>query len=254
MSRTPFVGGNFKCTGSAASLTGLIKTFNESITGFGGKVEVVVAPGAPYIGLVKSVAHQDIKISAQNCVPKSGAFTGEMSAEQVKDLGLGYVILGHSERRHVFRENDADIKKKTKAALQQGLIVIACVGETLQDREAGKTEQVVLSQLKAATAGLSEAEWKNIVVAYEPVWAIGTGKVASPQQAQDVIAFIRKTLKKLVGGAVARRTRIIYGGSVNAKNVASLWAQPDIDGFLVGGASCKPEFSTIVQTAAKAKL
>jgi len=254
MSRTPFVGGNFKCTGTASSLTTLIKSFNGSITGLGDAVEVVIAPGTPYIPLVKAVAHSDIKVSAQNCVPKSGAYTGEVSAEQVKDLGLGYVILGHSERRHVFREVDADIRAKTKAALQQGLVVIACVGETLQDREAGKTEQVVLSQLKAATIGLSYAEWKNIVVAYEPVWAIGTGKVASPAQAQEVIAFIRKSLNQLVGDHVALQTRIIYGGSVNPKNVDSLWQQKDIDGFLVGGASTKPEFSVIVKATLKAKL
>jgi len=254
MSRTPFVGGNFKCTGTAQSVTTLVKTFNNTITGLGGKTEVVLAPGTPYIGLVKSVANSDIKIAAQNCVPKSGAFTGEMSAEQVKDFGLGHVILGHSERRHVFRENDKDIKAKTKAALNQNLVVIACVGETLQDREAGNTEQVVLSQLKAATEGLSDAEWKNIVVAYEPVWAIGTGKVASPQQAQDCCDFIRKTIHQLMGEHVARRTRIIYGGSVNPKNVAQLWTQPDIDGFLVGGASTKPEFEKIVKATLKAKL
>nr|BAQ25440.1 triose-phosphate isomerase [Diplonema papillatum] len=252
MSRTPFVGGNFKCTGTASSLTSLVKGFNDSITGYP-EVEVVIAPGTEYLGLVKAVAHRNIGISAQNCVPKSGAYTGEMSAEQVKDMGLPYVILGHSERRHVFRETDAEIAAKVKAALAQKLCVIFCVGEKLDEREANKTQEVCFHQMKAALTTIAPADWKNIVIAYEPVWAIGTGKVASPEQAQEATALIRSWLSDNINASVASSTRILYGGSVNAKNCADLWARRDIDGFLVGGASTKPEFSEIVKACVKPK-
>ena len=254
MPRVPFVGGNFKCTGTASSLTALVKEFNGSLTDLEKNVEVVIAPGTGYLGLVKSCARREIGIAAQNCISKSGAFTGEMSAEQVKDLGIQYVILGHSERRHVFGENSATIQKKVEAAVEKGLTVILCVGETLQEREAGRTQEVCFEQLSSGVANLPESAWGQIVVAYEPVWAIGTGKVATPEQAQEVMSVIRKWISTNVSPIISKSTRLIYGGSVNAKNCASLWSQPDMDGFLVGGASTKPEFANIVRATTKSKL
>eukprot|EP01064_Diplonema_japonicum_P009861 TRINITY_DN17287_c0_g7_i1.p1 TRINITY_DN17287_c0_g7~~TRINITY_DN17287_c0_g7_i1.p1 ORF type:complete len:261 (+),score=90.02 TRINITY_DN17287_c0_g7_i1:48-830(+) len=254
MTRTPFIGGNFKCTGTASSLTALVQDFNTNIAGKGyTSCEVVVAPATPYIGLVKSVARREIGVSAQNCIAKSGAFTGEMSAEQVKDMGLEYVIIGHSERRHVFGETQQVIAEKVKAALEKGLTVIFCIGETLKEREQGRTEEVCFEQMQTGIAQVPLALWSKIVIAYEPVWAIGTGKVASPDQAQQAVAAVRNWLLEKISRSVASSTRIIYGGSVNAKNSTALWSQPDIDGFLVGGASTKPEFADIVKAASMPK-
>ena len=250
MSRTPFVGGNFKCTGTASSLTGLVKTFNGSIASTDPKkAEIVLAPSALYLCAVKSVAGGNIKLAAQNCVVKSGAFTGEVSAEQVKDIGLDYVILGHSERRAIYKESDAVIRQKVEAALKHNLTVIFCIGETLAEREAGSTQKVCAAQLAAGLRGLPASAFDKIVIAYEPVWAIGTGKVASPEQAEEMCKYSRTYLASFAGHPVAEKVRIIYGGSVNAKNAKALWAQPSIDGFLVGGASTKPEFAEIVAAA-----
>eukprot|EP01061_Rhynchopus_euleeides_P011305 TRINITY_DN20876_c0_g3_i1.p1 TRINITY_DN20876_c0_g3~~TRINITY_DN20876_c0_g3_i1.p1 ORF type:complete len:259 (+),score=127.89 TRINITY_DN20876_c0_g3_i1:61-837(+) len=255
--RKPFVGGNFKCTGTAASLTTLVKAFNGSIADTDpARAEVVIAPSALYLCMVKGLVRGHVKVAAQNCIVKSGAFTGEYSAEQVRDVGLDYVILGHSERRSIYKEADATIRAKTEAALAHNLTVIFCIGETLQEREAGKTEEVCTRQLQEGLRGLPQSAFDRIVIAYEPVWAIGTGKVASPEQAQEMCLKSRQVLASLAGTTVSRKVRIIYGGSVNPKNAASLWAKPDIDGFLVGGASTKPEFSEIVNTVLhpKAKL
>lgn len=174
----------------------------------------------------------------------SGAFTGEVSPAQLKDVGATWVILGHSERRQVFGESDELIAQKVVHALDQGLKVIACIGETLQEREAGQTEAVVFRQSKALTDVIKD--WTNVVVAYEPVWAIGTGKTATPDQAQEVHGALRKWLADNVSADVASALRIQYGGSVTAANCKELASQPDIDGFLVGGASLKPEFVQIV--------
>lgn len=162
----------------------------------------------------------------------------------LKDVGADWVIIGHSERRTIFGESDELVAEKTAFALAEGLKVIACIGETLQEREAGKTEEVVFRQMKAIAAQVKD--WTNVVVAYEPVWAIGTGKVATPQQAQDVHAALRKWLVDNVSADVSASLRIQYGGSVTAANCKELGSQPDIDGFLVGGASLKPEFVQIV--------
>ncbi|RDX84218.1 Triosephosphate isomerase, chloroplastic, partial [Mucuna pruriens] len=216
--------------------------------------DVVVAPPFLYIDQVKNSLTERIEISAQNSwVGKGGAFTGEISAEQLNDLGSKWVILGHSERRHVIGENDEFIGKKAAYALSQGLGVIACIGELLEEREAGKTFDVCFQQLKAFADAVPS--WDNIVIAYEPVWAIGTGKVATPQQAQEVHVAVRDWLKKNVSDEVASKTRIIYGGSVNGGNSAELAKQEDIDGFLVGGASLKgPEFATIVNSVTSKKV
>lgn len=173
-----------------------------------------------------------------------GAFTGEVSPAMLKDIGANWVIIGHSERRQIFNETDELIAEKTVHALAEGLKVIACIGETLQEREAGQTEAVVFRQTKALANAIKD--WTNVVVAYEPVWAIGTGKTATPQQAQDVHAALRKWFSENVSPAVSAAVRIQYGGSVTAANAKELASQTDIDGFLVGGASLKPEFIQII--------
>jgi len=179
-------------------------------------------------------------VAAQNVFDKpNGAFTGEISVSQLKDSGINWSILGHSERRTILGESDEVVASKTKVATEGGVSVIWCCGESLEEREAGKTVDVVERQLAAVSAKIGD--WKNVVIAYEPIWAIGTGKVATTQQAQDVHAAIRKWLKANVSDKVAEETRILYGGSVNGKNCKELAKQEDIDGFLVGGASLKPE-------------
>ncbi|KAL6210068.1 hypothetical protein ACLB2K_021006 [Fragaria x ananassa] len=247
-----FVGGNWKCNGTKDLISKLVSDLNSAK--LEPDVDVVVAPPFLYLDQVKSSLTDRIEISGQNSwVGKGGAFTGEISVEQLKDIGCKWVILGHSERRHVIGEDDQFIGKKAAYALNEGLGVIACIGEKLEEREAGKTFDVCYEQLKAFADAVPS--WENIVVAYEPVWAIGTGKVASPQQAQEVHVAVREWLKKNVSAEVASKTRIIYGGSVNGGNSAELAKEEDIDGFLVGGASLKgPEFATIVNAVTSKKV
>ncbi|KAH7542448.1 hypothetical protein FEM48_Zijuj02G0074900 [Ziziphus jujuba var. spinosa] len=211
-------------------------------------VEVVVSPPFVFLPVVKSLLRSDFHVAAQNCwVRKGGAFTGEISAEMLVNLSIPWVILGHSERRLILNESNEFVSDKVAYALSQGIKVIACVGETLEQRESGSTLAVVAAQTKAIAEKVSN--WANIVLAYEPVWAIGTGKVATPAQAQEVHAELRKWLHDNAGAEVAASTRIIYGGSVNGANCKELAAQPDVDGFLVGGASLKPEFVDIIKSA-----
>jgi triosephosphate isomerase len=194
------------------------------------------------VGSALAGAKSNVGLGAQNMHDKaSGAFTGEVAPPMLVDLGCQYVILGHSERRTLFGETDAAVNVKTKAALAAGLVPIVCVGETLEEREAGKTAAVVTGQVQGSLAGLSAAELEKVVVAYEPVWAIGTGKVATPEQAQEVHSLIRRLLAGLSSPEVAARVRIQYGGSVKPDNAADLARQPDIDGALVGGASLKAD-------------
>jgi triosephosphate isomerase len=194
------------------------------------------------VGSALAGAKSDVGLGAQNMHDKaSGAFTGEVAPPMLVDMSCRYVILGHSERRTLFGETDAAVNVKTKAALAAGLVPIVCVGETLEEREAGKTAAVVTAQVKGSLAGLSPADLEKVVVAYEPVWAIGTGKVATPEQAQEVHALIRGLLAGLSSPEVAARVRIQYGGSVKPDNAADLARQPDIDGALVGGASLKAD-------------
>jgi triosephosphate isomerase len=246
MNRQFFVGGNFKMNPvSRDAKQKLVKTLNDAT--LDPNTEVVIAPPSLYLIPVLDLLRKDVKVSAQNCHAKtSGAFTGEISPAQLVDSGVLYVILGHSERRTLFAETSADVATKTRAALDAGLRVILCVGETLTEREAGRTQQVVEEQLQAVVKLLKPADWSHIVVAYEPVWAIGTGKVATAAQAQEVHADTRKYLASAVDAGVGENTRIIYGGSVTAANCKELATQPDVDGFLVGGASLKPEFVDIV--------
>lgn len=215
-----------------------------------GNVEIVVCP--PFISLA-SVADllkgSQIGLGAQNLYwEKSGAFTGEVSAPMLKSAGCAYVIIGHSERRTYFQETDATVNKKIFAALAEGLQPIVCVGETLEEREKGITFDVIRRQVTQGLATLTTEQMQTIVVAYEPVWAIGTGKTATPEQAQEVHAFIRKLLSEMFGAATAEATRIQYGGSVKPDNITILMNQADIDGALVGGASLKADsFEKIVK-------
>jgi len=227
----------------------LVKVLNEAT--LDPSTEVVIAPPTLYLVPFLESIRKDIKVAAQNCyVKNSGAFTGEISPAQLHDLKIPYVILGHSERRTLFHESSDFVAQKTRAALDAGLSVILCIGETLEEREAGKTVAVVGTQLTAVVEVLKEADWSKIVIAYEPVWAIGTGKTATTTQAQETHHEIRNFLSKSVSSSVAESTRIIYGGSVTAKNCNELSKEPDVDGFLVGGASLKPEFVDIINAKA----
>ena len=209
--------------------------------------EVVIAPPALYLLLTREHLKPGIEVAAQNVFDKpNGAFTGEISVDQLKDSNITWTLLGHSERRVILQEDDAFVASKTKAALDGGIGVILCCGESLEQREANKTIEVVTAQLKAVKDKV--VDWSKIVIAYEPIWAIGTGKVATTAQAQEVHAAIRAWLKKEVSEKVAVETRIIYGGSVNEKNCKDLSKQEDIDGFLVGGASLKPAFVDIINS------
>ena len=212
--------------------------------------EVVVAPAFVHIPQTLAALRKDFFVSAQDCWTKgNGAYTGEISADMLADLGLPWVILGHSERRHIIKESDEFTADKVVAALAKGLSVIYCIGEKLEEREGGNTLEVCTRQMDALAGKLKPEDWARIVVAYEPVWAIGTGKVASPEQAQEVHASVRNWFTTKVSADVASAVRIIYGGSVNGGNCNVLAGQADIDGFLVGGASLKAEFIDIIKSA-----
>ena len=250
-SRRPVIAGNWKLNKTnteAAQLVTLLKRKLADIQA----VDIVVCP--PYTALsnvADLLVESGIYLGAQDIYwEENGAFTGEVSASLVKEAGASFVIIGHSERRQFFHETNETVNKKTKAALKNGLTPIVCVGESLQEREANKTFGVIEGHLKGAFLNFSHAEIEKVVVAYEPVWAIGTGKVATPQQAEEVHAFIRKEISKMFGEEIAGGLRILYGGSVKADNIASLMAEADIDGALVGGASLEANsFADIVRNA-----
>ncbi|KAF9527164.1 triose phosphate isomerase [Crepidotus variabilis] len=246
MTRQFFVGGNFKLNPTSLTASkSLIDVLNKG--DLDPNTEVVIAPPSIYLLSVLDSVRKEVKVAAQNAYFKeSGAFTGEISPKQLVDAGIPYVVLGHSERRTIFHETSELVATKTKAAIEAGLKVILCIGETLQEREAGKTAEVCEAQLKAVVDGIKEADWSKIVIAYEPVWAIGTGKVATSAQAQQAHADVRSYLAKAVSTSVANETQILYGGSVTAANCKELAKQQDVDGFLVGGASLKPEFIDII--------
>ncbi|URE00645.1 triosephosphate isomerase [Musa troglodytarum] len=234
--------------GTSEEVKKIVSTLNGGQVASADVVDVVVSPPFVFLPLVKSLLRSDFHVAAQNCwVKKGGAYTGEISAEMLLNLNIPWVILGHSERRLLLGESNEFVGDKVAYALSKGLKVIACVGETLEQRESGATVEVVAAQTKAIAERISD--WTNVVLAYEPVWAIGTGKVATPAQAQEVHCELRKWLQINVSVEVAESTRIIYGGSVNGANCKELAAQPDVDGFLVGGASLKPEFVDIINSA-----
>eukprot|EP00274_Cyanoptyche_gloeocystis_P002400 CAMPEP_0196665402 /NCGR_PEP_ID=MMETSP1086-20130531/60968_1 /TAXON_ID=77921 /ORGANISM="Cyanoptyche gloeocystis , Strain SAG4.97" /LENGTH=250 /DNA_ID=CAMNT_0042002155 /DNA_START=83 /DNA_END=835 /DNA_ORIENTATION=- len=249
MPRKFFVGGNWKCNGTLASIDKLVQLLNEGSIPSSDIVDVVVAPTYVHIPYVLPKIRKEIQVAAQDCwTESSGAYTGAVAPEMLKDIGLNWVILGHSERRHVFKESDELTAKKTAKALAAGLKVIACIGELLEERQAGKTMEVNIRQLEAYKSVIGD-KWADIVIAYEPVWAIGTGVTATPDQAQEVQNDVRKWLAANVSQHVADTVRIIYGGSVTAANCKDLSKMPDIDGFLVGGASLKPDFLPIINSA-----
>lgn len=252
--RKPFIAGNWKMNLMRDSCLSLVHLLQHKLQNSSG-VDVAVCPPLVYLHDVGSnLRGSSIGLGAQNMYhEKEGAFTGEVSGGMLRDMGCSYVILGHSERRQLMGESDAVVNKKVFAALRSELTPIVCVGETLEEREAGVTKQVIATQMKGSLAKLSSDQGQKLVIAYEPVWAIGTGKTATPAQAEEVHSQIRMLLNDFFGKSVADSIRIQYGGSVKADNAAELLSQPNIDGALVGGASLKaPDFAAIVEAAAVA--
>ena len=252
--RKIIVAGNWKMNKTTKEAAQFFTEFKPLVADVK-NAEIVI--GAPFTALetaVRETAGTNIKIAAENVnASDSGAYTGEISPVMLKDLGVEYVILGHSERREYYGECDKIVNEKVKAVLKHGLKPILCVGEKLEERENGTTEAVVKEQTVGGLKDVSAADMANVVIAYEPVWAIGTGKTATPEQAQEVHAFIRNLLKELYGTEVAENVTIQYGGSMNDANAAELIAQKDIDGGLVGGASLIPEKFTVIVKAGDAQ-
>ena len=244
MNRKPFIAGNWKMNLTRASWRPLVRALAD-LAPSRPDVEIAVFPPFLYIGEVCEAAEGRIAVGAQDLYfEASGAFTGQVSAEQIRDAGATYVIIGHSERRHIFGESDAETNRKMNAALSAGLKPVLCVGETLEEREADRTADVVRRQLSEGLRDLDTGKLEELVVAYEPVWAIGTGVTATTEQAGEMHAEIRQLLGTLLNPDLAGRVRILYGGSVKPGNVDALMAVPDIDGVLVGGASLKAESFT----------
>ena len=241
--RKNIVAGNWKMNKTLQEGLDFSNELKELLKDKTLKCEVVI--GTPYIHLsevVKTVEGSKINVAAQNCANKeSGAYTGEISASMIASTGANHVILGHSERRAYYNETAALLKEKVALALANNLTPIFCIGEVLEERESGKHFEVVATQLKESLFDLSKEDFSKIVVAYEPVWAIGTGKTASPEQAQEIHAFIRETIAEKYGKEVADNTSILYGGSCNAGNAKELFSNPDVDGGLIGGASLEPD-------------
>lgn len=253
MARRYVIAGNWKMNKTPDEATALIGDIAPLVKEAG--CDVVV--GVPFVDLPAALAATKgthIGVAAQNCHwEAAGAFTGEVSAPMLKAMGVGYVILGHSERRTYFGDTDVTVQKRVRAALDNGLTVILCVGEYLEQREQGVTAEVVSMQTKIALGGVSAEEMARVIIAYEPVWAIGTGRTATADQANEVCRHIRDTLRTLYSDAVAEAAVIQYGGSMNAANAAELLAQPDVDGGLIGGASLKAaDFAAIVDAATAA--
>ena len=248
--RKKFIAGNWKMNLSTQEATALASGLKNALNG--ANVDVAICPTLVQVAtVIESVKESPISVGAQNVYfEEKGAFTGETSVAMLKDIDCEYVIIGHSERRHVLGECNATINKKIKASLAGGLKPIFCIGELLEERESNKTEDVLKTQITEGLKDITAEDMGNITIAYEPVWAIGTGKVASPEQAQAAHAFTRKTIKGLYNDTVADNIRIQYGGSVKADNAATLMSQADVDGALVGGASLKVEdFMGIINNA-----
>lgn len=237
--RQKIVAGNWKMNKNLQEGVELAKEIDKLVSGLSGSdVKVILAPPFTHITEVKKAVGSKISVSSQNCAAEvSGAYTGEVSASMIKSTGAEYAIIGHSERRQYYGETDAILLKKVKLALANGLKPIFCIGEVLEERESGKHFDVVKSQIVNGVFELTAEEFKNVVLAYEPVWAIGTGKTASSDQAQEMHKFIRETVAAKYGKAVADETSILYGGSCKASNAKELFANPDVDGGLIGGAA-----------------
>jgi triosephosphate isomerase len=251
--RKPFLAGNWKMNMELVSAVALAKGIVAEV-GHVDSVDVAVCPPFVYLPAVaEALSSSNVAMGAQNVYfQANGAFTGEISCTMLKDICCTYVILGHSERRHVLGETDEQINKKVHAAISGGLLPIFCVGELLEERQAGKTNQVVINQIKKGLEGICEERIHAVTIAYEPVWAIGTGVTATPEQAQEVHAMIRGLLEKMYNKQIAQQLRIQYGGSAKPSNTAELMAQPDVDGLLIGGASLKAsDFVAMIKTAMK---
>ncbi len=250
--RKKVIAGNWKMNNGINETVGLISEIKKELSGKKNSADVIICP--PFINLETAKAllkNSTIKLGAQNLYfEESGAFTGEISAQMLKSVGCEFVIIGHSERRTIFGENDKVVNKKIKTAIKNGLKPIFCVGETLEEREKGETFRIIETQITDGLNGIDEGELENLIVAYEPVWAIGTGRNATPQQAQEVHSFIRGLISKLYSQTFATQLVIQYGGSVKADNAKELLSQPDIDGALVGGACLKADsFVKIIEAA-----
>ena len=249
--RKTIIAGNWKMNKTASET----KQFAEELKSIMPKAKwcdvLVCVPSVNIPAAMRAFKDMRVSVGAENVFyEKNGAFTGEVSAVMLKDLGVKYVIIGHSERRQYFGETDIIVNKKVHAALNAGLHPIICVGESLEQRELGVTMELISLQLKSALAGVSAEKLRKCVIAYEPVWAIGTGKTATPEQAGEVCTFIRATIRHMYGARIARSITIQYGGSMNPENAATLLAQPDIDGGLIGGAALKSEqFVEIINAA-----
>jgi triosephosphate isomerase (TIM) len=236
--RQKIVAGNWKMNKNLQEGIQLAKEVDQLVSGLTTDVKVILAPPLVHITEVRKAVSSKISVSSQNCAAEaSGAYTGEVSASMVKSTGADYAIIGHSERRAYYGETDAILLKKVKLALANGLKPIFCIGEVLEERESGKHFEVVKKQIENGVFELTAEEFKNVVLAYEPVWAIGTGKTASSDQAQEMHKFIRETVAGKYGKAVADETSILYGGSCKASNAKELFANPDVDGGLIGGAA-----------------
>lgn len=249
--RRYFVAGNWKMNTTAAEAEELARAVRAGVAD-DCPVDVLVAPPFPYLPIVRTAMPGDaVKVGGQNCWHEApGAYTGEVACEMLLDLGCSHVILGHSERRHVLGETDELINKKVLAALAKGLDVILCIGELLEDRKAERTNAVIDEQLAGGLEGVTAEQVPSLVIAYEPVWAIGTGEVATPEQAEEAHAHVRTRLGERFGAELGETIRIQYGGSVKPGNAADLLAQPNVDGALVGGASLSAEnFLPIIQAA-----
>jgi triosephosphate isomerase (TIM) len=259
MTRIPLIAGNWKMHKTHLEAMVLVQQLGHELADHDfAKTEVVVCPPSTSLRTIQTLIDSDrysFGLGAQNVFyEKQGAFTGEVSSAMLKALRVSYVIVGHSERRELLGETDDDVSKKVLAVLAEGLAPILCCGETGAERDAGETEAKVARQIRSALVGLKPEHVENVVVAYEPIWAIGTGKTATPEDAQTTIAYLRNVLADEIGARPAETVRILYGGSVKAGNTASLMSQADIDGALVGGASLEaPEFAAIVKAAAARK-
>ncbi len=249
--RKTIIAGNWKMNKTPSEAKALIEEMKSMLSKTKWCEVVLCVPFTDIQAAVKAAKGSKIAIGAENMhFEKSGAFTGEISADMLKELGVKYVIIGHSERRQYFNETDETCNKKVKVAIENGLRPILCVGESLTEREQDVTMEVIRKQVKIALQGVTVDEAKKVVIAYEPIWAIGTGKTATSEQAGEVCAKIRDCLREMYGARAARAITIQYGGSMNAKNAAELLAQPDVDGGLIGGASLKaPDFAAIVDAA-----
>ena len=248
--RKKIIAGNWKMNKTPSEANALIAEMRDKVAD--AACDVVICPTAVCIPAAAEAAEDsNIQIGAQNVhFAESGAYTGEVSADMLSEVGVKYVIVGHSERRQYFGETDETVNMRAKAAISKGITPIICVGESLTEREQGVTDDIVRRQTKIAFLGISAEQAESAVIAYEPVWAIGTGKTATAEQADEVCGIIRETIKELYGSSVSDKIRIQYGGSMNAKNAAELLSKPNIDGGLIGGASLKAEdFSVIVGAA-----